>query len=381
MNPVVHTMDVNDIVQRVDWNDVVDRIDWNNLLDHVDLDRLVERIDMDRLLERVPVNDIIERSNLGLIVARSTTGIFTHLMDVMRAQLILADHILHHYSVPFCRCRCLRCKRKKKKNEQKKNIRRSKRYMKRLPPQLLETGGDLRHHERLHFVLPPRPGAEKRTSVEEVDRISLTTLANLALAVQGRASGVLSRTCAFAIDQTVVWSIFMMCTVFVRFFLSWSGEDVDRTVGSVLWYSRFTFFCLFFLYEVLCLAAVGRTIGKGLIGLRVVKAESGKGITLGDATGRAFMSSILLFLPVYILPWTLVRMDRRGLHDVLTGTTVVYAWNARTYAMREGMESSYSGTNGVDPLSDTPMMRALSIHEGSYCSFQGSDNDESDMDE
>jgi uncharacterized RDD family membrane protein YckC len=75
-------------------------------------------------------------------------------------------------------------------------------------------------------------------------------------------------------------------------------------------------------YFVLCHGTAGQTLGKRLLGVRVL-AESGEPIGYLRALGR-YLAGIVATLPFGIgLVMAGFRRDRRGLHDLLAGTRVV----------------------------------------------------------
>ena len=101
------------------------------------------------------------------------------------------------------------------------------------------------------------------------------------------------------------------------------------------------FFCA---YPV---AAGGRTFGMAVAGLRVVAAD-------GSAVGGGQALVRVLALPLSFLTLgigfllILLRRDRRALQDLVGGTAVVYAWDARAARLR------FLARNATDPVSDGP---------------------------
>lgn len=67
--------------------------------------------------------------------------------------------------------------------------------------------------------------------------------------------------------------------------------------------------------------STGRTIGKSLMGLRVVT-------TLGAPLrpGRAFLRAALCDTVPAVLLWVIVSRKNKGAHDILLRTSVVYDW-------------------------------------------------------
>jgi uncharacterized RDD family membrane protein YckC len=75
-------------------------------------------------------------------------------------------------------------------------------------------------------------------------------------------------------------------------------------------------------YFVLCHGTAGQTVGKRLVGVRVV---DGQGAPIGyvRALGR-YVATVLAALPLGLgLALAGLRPDRRGVHDLLAGTRVV----------------------------------------------------------
>lgn len=74
------------------------------------------------------------------------------------------------------------------------------------------------------------------------------------------------------------------------------------------------------------LGSRGQTVGKRLVGIRVVMADTGlNGGYAPNVLKRVVLNSLLLIVPGYLLadPLFIFREDRRCLHDLIAGTTVV----------------------------------------------------------
>ena len=89
--------------------------------------------------------------------------------------------------------------------------------------------------------------------------------------------------------------------------------------GLALWY---------FLYHFVSLMIAGRTLGKWLVGMRVVMRD-GSPIIKKAAFIRplTFPLSFLVFGLGFV--GILIEAERRALHDRLAGTVVVYDWGDR----------------------------------------------------
>jgi uncharacterized RDD family membrane protein YckC len=88
-----------------------------------------------------------------------------------------------------------------------------------------------------------------------------------------------------------------------------------------------------FFYGSYSLTVRGRTVGKAVIGLRVVRGD-GRDLGPGRAVLRVALFSLSLVLLGISMMLTLLRRDRRALHDLLADTAVVYAWDAPAARLR-----------------------------------------------
>ena len=144
-----------------------------------------------------------------------------------------------------------------------------------------------------------------------------------ARAFQGLRSGPVSRTLASAIDVSVV----ALATAGVVF--GWSlieslGDgafelSIPGPLGAFLLGES-----LLTIYLWVGWATTGRTIGKQVMGLRVVNYR-GELMRPGWALLRALACVVF---PVGLL-WSLVSSHSRSLQDVVLRTSVIYDWNAR----------------------------------------------------
>lgn len=86
-------------------------------------------------------------------------------------------------------------------------------------------------------------------------------------------------------------------------------------------------------YNAIALAAVGRTPGKAIMGLLVVRSN-GRPLHATQALLRAMVTSLVIVVAL-ASPLGWIRRDRRQLHDLLACTTVIYAWDVRSFRLRE----------------------------------------------
>lgn len=336
---VMRRIDVNDMMLRVDWNDVIDEIDWNNLLEHVDMDALMHRIDVNAVMERIDVNAVIERSNLQAIIARSTSGICLMALDSFRALCIKSDQLLQRMG----RCAdCCFC-----------------------------------YPDYAKWTLPPLPTVTpiKRRKDRHKDRALRRAMAcprkstHLAIAVQGRCAGTCSRFIAFAIDKGLVIGFTFLIVLIVARLVDLAENTLDEAAladseattanatevpeadgfvigdGQVSVQERLFFAVVLptvlvgvlgFLFDAAFLSVTGRTFGKMIMGLMIVDSREGsvQHLSVCQAIIRAALLNTGLFTVMGAM-LSLVRDDRRGINDLIVGTTVIYAWDAKRYRLAE----------------------------------------------
>ena len=149
---------------------------------------------------------------------------------------------------------------------------------------------------------------------------------------QGNYAGSVSRGVAYAIDlfaSTAVYTLVLAAISYVVQIVtgkqvSWNRQDIAVVVTYVAWE---------FFYFGYSWAVSGRTFGMAVLGVRVVRADGAVAEPWrGVVRSLVFPLSILLlglgFLGI------LVQRERRALHDLIAGTAVVYAWDARAARLR-----------------------------------------------
>ncbi|MFV9503236.1 MAG: RDD family protein [Oscillochloridaceae bacterium umkhey_bin13] len=155
-------------------------------------------------------------------------------------------------------------------------------------------------------------------------------------------AGFISRMVAMIIDLLIIGTLWVTGGIMASFIEQTSGliqimnflEQQVPWLAPLIQFQRspaFEFLVLLvvgFSYFTFLYALGGITIGKGLLGLRVVSA-SGRALTSKQAALRtlAYVPSALI---VY-LGFLNVLLDnrRRGWHDKIARTAVIHSWNAR----------------------------------------------------
>ena len=106
--------------------------------------------------------------------------------------------------------------------------------------------------------------------------------------------------------------------------VSWSRTNIVVAIIFVAWE---------FFYFGYSWAASGRTFGMAVLGVRVVRAD-GHGLDPWRGVVRALVFPLsFLFFGLGFLG-ILVQREHRALHDLIAGTAVVYAWDARAARIR-----------------------------------------------
>jgi len=314
---VIQNMDVDDVVERIDVQRIAERIDIEKAVLQLDVNKILDKVDVDRLLQKVDLIQVAERAQIAAIVSRSTRGVMSPLVDGVRAQIIFLDQILQGH-------------------------------------------GWIRH-DRLPYA-PSYAGKE--------DKIKMPTGAqNMTVAVQQRAAGIVTRGMAFVIDQLIIYGI-LLVTMFVVDVVekeSIGGNTAQEIKGSnVFTWVRFsTWILLQFIYFISALSATGRTIGKTIMGLKVVNSEDGTQVV---QTRRIVIRTLALPLSIASVVGVLLglfRLDRREFHDIVSGTAEIYSWDARMARYREDTveESQMLYTHSESAVRKNQTKASTNLHE------------------
>ena len=162
-----------------------------------------------------------------------------------------------------------------------------------------------------------------RKAAEAVARASL----------QGNYSGAVSRLAAFALDLVVSSLVFTLVLAAVNFSAGIVlGHPVHWTRSNSLVVAVISGVWLL-VYFAYCWATTGKTPGMTLLGIRVVRAD-GAHAEAWRAVVRTLILPISVALFWLSLPLILVQRAHRAPHDLIAGTAVVYAWDARAAKFR-----------------------------------------------
>jgi len=146
--------------------------------------------------------------------------------------------------------------------------------------------------------------------------------------LQGRTAGFVTRLLAYVTDVVVLagvvaiggWIAVLIDSVFEKMGVNPSIDVATIYVFLIPW--------IFGLYFVFFWSLTGRTVGKWLMGLKVVRAD-GNPPTIGRSLIRfiGYGLSAIVFWLGYL--WVLIDADRQAWHDHMAKTWVVYDYERR----------------------------------------------------
>ncbi|MFM8304036.1 MAG: RDD family protein [Actinomycetota bacterium] len=139
--------------------------------------------------------------------------------------------------------------------------------------------------------------------------------------LQGQRAGALSRGLAFAADIGIAFVVYLAIVAGVSLLWDIFFSDELTIPAPPPWFSLLMSFLVLVVYLALGWGSTGRTIGKQLLGLRVVRRDA-RPLTPGQAWGRALLCAV--FYPGLLL--ALVDRRNRSVQDVVCRSVVVYDW-------------------------------------------------------
>lgn len=157
--------------------------------------------------------------------------------------------------------------------------------------------------------------------------------------LQGQYAGLVTRAIAFFIDVAIVTICLIALNWIANATASLFGMSLQdcksdpslllRWFCSLLHYSVIAITLAFYpVYLLFFWILTGQTPGKYLMGVKIVRID-GKRMTLGRSIRRLFGYVVDLWTLGLGFLWIAVDDHRRGFHDRIAGTYVIYAWEAR----------------------------------------------------
>jgi uncharacterized RDD family membrane protein YckC len=139
--------------------------------------------------------------------------------------------------------------------------------------------------------------------------------------LQGLRAGFFSRAVASGTDVLLVFCVY--AGGFVVANISWDlffSKSVSLSVPPH-WVNELMVWVLLVAYLTAGWGIAGRTLGKQMMGLRVVRSDGNR-----LRFPRAFLRAVLCATIFAVLLLALVNRRNRGLEDVVFGTVVAYDW-------------------------------------------------------
>jgi uncharacterized RDD family membrane protein YckC len=272
---VLDHVDVNALIERVDVNQLLDRIDVERLISRIDIDELLKRADIDALMERVDVKALVDRAGIPEIVAESTSHLTGSALDMFRKPIVGIDEITY-------------------------------RGLNRL------IGRDPR-------AFPSGPGALVNWVDEHTQDTGVRT---------GRYAGPVTRLIAFVLDSLIVTTSFTLIVAGIIYLVELVSSREVSADGPGFWYVL-GFVLWAFLYLWLSIAIFGKTLGKTIMGVRVVGSDGSVALHGRQAFLRAITYPLSFLIVGIGLIGIVFGRERRAWHDHLARTAVVYDWGSR----------------------------------------------------
>ena len=285
VQPVVNAVDMDEVLENVDVDAVLERVDLNEVLDRVDVDRLLSRIDVDGLIDRVDVDKILTRVDIDALLQRIDVDNLISRVDVAR---LVADANIGNVVTDSA-------------------------------TSVLDFG-----RAQLNGLDAMTASIGRRVIGKHDERPGATTTAQ---AISRMPASAFTRLSAYLIDIAMISLLFGVSVFLITYLANlFFTNNFDPTQHSgPLWAALSVGFAGIYFWTGLAL--VGRTIGKGLLGLRVV-ALDGSQVGAGHALIRVLVFPFSFILGLGFLPIVFGR-DRRALHDAAASTIEVYDWGDR----------------------------------------------------
>ena len=146
------------------------------------------------------------------------------------------------------------------------------------------------------------------------------------------------RLAAFSIDHAVIFVPLLIANLIVSGVLSvFEGKFLGGNVLFQYTLADIISYLLQVLYFIVCTYTTGSTLGKRLMNLQVISTNEDEKMTLTDVIFRETIGRFLCGVSMSI-GYILIGLDsqKRGFHDMLADTRVVYAKKVKVYSVYQG---------------------------------------------
>jgi uncharacterized RDD family membrane protein YckC len=326
INPVVEAVDVNGMVSKVDVDRLVNEVDLDALLEKVDLDALLARIDVDALLDRIDVDELLARIDVNKLTDRMDVQALVERLDVQSVvDKVDLDALLAGVDVAAI---AQRAGIDQIVSDATRGV--STRVLAMARRQIV--GLDLIVSgiwaKVVHRPRPQPPAGASAT---------------------GTVAGPVSRLLAYFVDIAVLSLSFAAAAAMVSYLVQlFIGDKVDTTNSNTRWGVAFAagYFGFAFLYWIVGLTIAGSSIGKALLGLRVLNLD-GRPLKGRQAFVRVIVYPFSFILGLGLMPIVTAR-SHRALHDKVARTTVRYDWGDSDHAARSPLARWMRGKSAGD---------------------------------
>ncbi len=169
--------------------------------------------------------------------------------------------------------------------------------------------------------------------------------------LQGLRAGFVSRAVASGTDVVLVVCVYVVAVAIVSIAWDLCFSKSISVAGPPHWLNELLVWILLVAYLTAGWSSTGRTPGKQLMGLRVVRSD-GSPLRFLRALFRAALCAT--FFPVLLL--ALVNRRNRGLEDVVIRTVVIYDWRPKSSKHRRS--PSKDAQPMIDARPSVPTVRS-----------------------
>ncbi len=313
LQALLERIDLDALLERIDLNALVSRLDLNTLISGVDIDGLIQRVDIDGVVKRVDINGVVQRVDIdGIVQSVDIDGVVQRVDVGGIIQRVDVDAIIQEVDIDgiIGRVDMPALMERAQIDQIVSNASRGvfTRMLDSLRRQL--AGVDI-------FLI----GLVNRLFRRPREAATIT-----AGTITGHIAGGVTRLAAWAADAlTISFSYGLLIAAALFLFNLLTGDDVQADGHGGWWALGYA--CFGFLYYLIGLVLTGRSIGKGLMGLRVVGPGDAP-ISPTRALVRTLVYPLSFILWLGLIP-IVTGKRRRALHDWAAGTTVVYDWGDR----------------------------------------------------
>jgi uncharacterized RDD family membrane protein YckC len=326
INPVVDAVDVDGVVSKVDVDRLVNEVDLDALLEKVDLDALLARIDVDALLDRIDVDELLGRIDVNKLTDRMDVQALVERLDVQAVvDKVDLDAVLANVDVAAIAQRA---------------------------------GIDQIVSDATRGVTA-RVLAMARRQIVGLDLIVSSIWARLVrrprpqpptgMSATGAVAGPVSRLLAYFVDIAVLSVTFSAFTAMVAYLVQlFLGDKVDSSASNTRWGIAIAagYLLFAFVYWLVGLTIAGSSLGKALLGLRVLNLD-GRPLKGRQAFVRVIVYPFSFILGLGLIPIVTAK-SHRALHDKVARTTVRYDWGDTDHAARSPLARWLRGKSAGD---------------------------------